>query len=244
MQLIVYNVNRTIDKFSIMTERTISDQQKLWDEQHATRGVQYDRDLRFIPNQTAEVFNGLLPQSATILEVGAADGRDARFWATQGHTVFALDFSQVALDQMSEIAREQGVRDRVHPILWDVTAGTLPYVGEAQLDGFYARSALHVDDTTMVTLAENITSALKPNGVILIEGKGPNDKKISRSTQLDGNLAIDPEENNHLRRIWTQTFVEEVSDRNGWNIEQLDDIGEVWEGVPASFMRFVARKSI
>lgn len=224
----------------------LASQKLLWDRQHASRGQRHEGSdaLRFTPNPTAVIFHELLPQSAKVLEIGCANGRDARYWASQGHDVTAIDFSHTALTQMHETAREQGVAHKIQPIMWDIQEGYLPLSGEEHFDGFYARSALHVDDETMTTLAAHINKLLKPDGIILIEGKGPNDTKIKRSRRLQGSIAVDEEENNHLRRVWTCESLIELCAQNNWRIHQVQEIEEVWEGTSASFVRLIAKKGI
>ena len=89
------------------------------------RGAELEcgNSLRFTPNDTAVVFAEHLPCSAKILEVGCANGRDARYWASLGHSVIATDFSSIALEQLNAISCEQGVSERITPILWDVGGG-------------------------------------------------------------------------------------------------------------------------
>ncbi len=99
-----------------------------------------------IPNQTALEFCQYLPLKATVLEVGCANGRDARHFASQGHQVFGVDFSAIALDQMMQIAIAQDLYEQIVPIQHDYSDGSVPLDGYQILHGFYARSSLHVDD--------------------------------------------------------------------------------------------------
>lgn len=226
-------------------EIIIPDQIKLWNEQHATRGLKLESSstYKFTPNTSAVEFESQLNPHSTILEIGSANGRDARFWASQYHEVYALDFSNVALDQLKLFAMEQGIEEFVIPILWDIRCGNLPtHCLPEKVDGLYARSALHVDNTAMFSLAFNADSLLKPGAIIYIEGKGHNDKKIARSQSLGNGLFIDYKEKGHVRRAWTGKFARKLCDTIGWHIMDLQERYERWNGDSATFMRLKAIK--
>ncbi len=228
-----YNAHETVD------------QSQLWNNQHATRGLSLEcgDKFRFTPNNSAIEFAKRLKPRSTILEVGAANGRDARYWGGLGHRVLALDFSKVALEQLMNLAMEQGVCGFITPILWDISHGTLPVDGVPEtIDAFYARSALHIDDTQLYRFSFELNARLREGGVIFIEGKGPNDKKISRSEQIGHHLAIDKEEGGHLRRIWTCHFTKQLCATMKWDILGIQDRHEKWNGTPASFIRLLAQK--
>ncbi|QQS19443.1 class I SAM-dependent methyltransferase [Candidatus Saccharibacteria bacterium] len=188
------------------------------------------------------MFNGLLPPKSTIAELGSANGRDARYWAQfGGHTVHCLDFSQVALDQLVMHAVRQGVADLIKPWHFDANSGRLPKEVDS-FDGFYARSALHVDDATLMALLADVDSRLRPQGVVFIEGKSTHDTKIARSINLGNGLAVDPEENGHLRRIWSPETLQQICRIFGWISLNQDTIKEKWAGTDATFLRLVATK--
>lgn len=227
-----------------LAQELITNQQTLWDNQHAVRGGQagLEGDLMVdVPNGAAILLNGLLGPESTIAEVGSANGRDARYWAQNGHHVHAMDFSRVALGQLVEHAERQGVSHRISPFHFDANTGALPEeVGE--IDGFYARSALHVDDHTLMSLQGDVDKRMCPNGVVLIEGKSTNDAKIARSRDLGNGLAVDPEKNGHLRRIWTPESLQEICGAFGWTALSEETVGEEWAGTDATFLRLVATK--
>jgi len=222
-----------------------TNQEALWDNQHALRGGQNGLEgdqLVDVPNEAAVMFNNLLAPESIIAEVGSANGRDARFWARHGHRVHCLDFSRVALSQLVEHADRQGVSDRINPLHFDANAGRLPKEVDESIDGFYARSALHVDDDTLMAFLGEVDERLEPGGVVLIEGKSTQDTKIARSLDLGNGLAVDPEENGHLRRVWTPESLDRICDAFGWVALQQETVDEQWVGTDASFLRLVATK--
>ncbi|OGY50646.1 MAG: hypothetical protein A3J59_01445 [Candidatus Buchananbacteria bacterium RIFCSPHIGHO2_02_FULL_56_16] len=58
------------------------DQRDLWEAQHENRKVESER-LENTPNLFAKQCVDLLPENGIILEAGAANGRDARFFAKE-----------------------------------------------------------------------------------------------------------------------------------------------------------------
>lgn len=227
-----------------MAIEILNDQRILWDRQHSTRGVDLEcKSLRYTPNDTAVTFAQHLLPNSKILEVGSANGRDARYWATLGHTIIASDFSLIALKQLTEIGLEQCVMGSVTPVVWDVCVGRLPVDTKDSIDAFYARSALHINDKTMMEIAKHLNKILISGGSILIEGKSTNDKKIIRSHKPGNGIAIDHEEDGHVRRIWTFEFVQSMCDKFNWNIVYLNEVREEEIHSSAKFMRLIAKKT-
>lgn len=224
--------------------KLIPNQVDLWNKQHTSRGTTgiEANELRDIPNDTAVLFtNHLVYNPSNILEIGCANGRDARYWASLGHTVICADFSPVALEQLNNIATEQGVIHLLKPVLHDINSGKIPQTN-IPLHGFYSRSSLHINDTTMISVAEEIDKKIISNGTILIEGKGDQDHKIKRGTLIDDNLILDPFENGHIRRVWTKSFVSNMCNRLNWHIKSIEEVEEIYNGNTTKFLRFIAHK--
>jgi SAM-dependent methyltransferase len=219
-------------------------QMELWNRQHFTRGGNFGREdwLKFIPTQSAVIFNQLIPSRSRIIEVGSGNGRDARFWASQGHSVVCVDFSEVAIRQLSIIAQGQGIAERITPVLHDISTGLLPFEVGQIFDGFYARSALHVSDNTMIDLAKAIDYQLKPGGKILVLGKSLYDIKIQRSKKIDGGLAIDCEENGHMRRIWSEDFIKYMCSLTNWELLSVEHSSEIINREVSSYITMIAKK--
>ena len=70
------------------------------------RGEAAHRMVMPVVRQVAD----LLPQSATVLDVGAGQGANALYLAERGFTVEAVDVSDEAVAQMSEEAIERGIQ--------------------------------------------------------------------------------------------------------------------------------------
>ena len=223
---------------------SVTDQQLLWDQQHAVRGGingQEGDHLADIPNASAVMFIDQLSANSVIAEIGSANGRDARYWATLGHQVLCMDFSAIALGQLNAHAIRQGISSQLDTFHFDANDGVLPESIPA-IDGFYARSALHIDDDALFGILEGVHERLSDGGVVLIEGKSTLDPKIARSTPIGNGLAVDHEENGHVRRIWTTETLDRICTTFGWTALDVSASDERWETTDASFLRLVAKK--
>lgn len=225
-----------------MIERDISinTQIELWDQQHAQRNDNGPEGtvLRDVPTPTAVYFSSLLPENSRILEIGSANGRDVRSWALNGHTVDCIDFSRVALSQLESLSLEQGISHRINTFCHDVSDGSLPINLPENIlyNGFYARSALTIDDNALDTLAQNINRRMSPGGVILIEGRSLNDPKIIRSTIQD-NIADDK---GHLRRVYTVDNLTDLANKSNWSVREISEHQESGFESVIHMLRFIA----
>ena len=76
------------------------EQVKLWEAQHIARRADLD-SLLYTPNNFAIMCANYLPHYSRVVEIGTANGRDARFFARSKQSrVLAVDFSRNALDQL------------------------------------------------------------------------------------------------------------------------------------------------
>jgi hypothetical protein len=225
-----------------MIEREIprNKQIDLWDQQHFLRntGGPEGTVLRDTPTPTALYLSSLLPNDSNILEIGSANGRDARSWALRGHKIDCIDFSRVALTQLEELAKEQGISHLINTHCHDVGDGSLPksLSDDISYNAFYARSALTIDDSALNILVKNISKKMRPEGIILIEGRSLNDPKIRRS-RIDGNMADD---NGHLRRVYTTENMINLAQRANWNVKEISEHKEDGFESVIHMLRFVA----
>ncbi|POX42048.1 class I SAM-dependent methyltransferase [Streptomyces sp. Ru72] len=102
-----------------------------------------------------------------VLELGAGHGRDALYFAREGFTVRAADFSSVALAQLREAARAQGVEHRTGTVLHDVRE-PLP-LPDASVDAVFAHMLLCMDLSTeeIHALVDEVRRVLRPGGVFV-----------------------------------------------------------------------------
>ncbi|WP_246103387.1 class I SAM-dependent methyltransferase [Streptomyces piniterrae] len=103
----------------------------------------------------------------TVLDLGAGHGRDTLYFAHQGLTVHATDFSTVALEQLTAAARQSGVADRVTTTVHDVR-DPLPFP-DGSVDAVFAHMLLCMALSTeqIRTAVDEIARVLRPNGLFV-----------------------------------------------------------------------------
>jgi ubiquinone/menaquinone biosynthesis C-methylase UbiE len=180
-------------------------QQDLWDAQHRRRRPEH-RDIANVPNEFGKKCLGYIPEGGKVLDLGAASGRDSRFFVREKNCeVYALDFSPVALEHLREDSIADGSIDFIHPLNADIRE--VPLSGDNFLDAIYARSSLHISDLDLEKFLEHVLSMLKVDGYLMVEGKNLLDPKIQQSRKVADNLVSDGE--GHIRRIWTKEYIME-----------------------------------
>jgi len=79
--------------------------EKMWNEKFSRDGFLYGK----APNAFLEAHSTLLRPNSTLLMLGEGEGRTACHMASLGHTVHALDASDVGLAKTAALAEELGV---------------------------------------------------------------------------------------------------------------------------------------
>ncbi|MEV0738478.1 hypothetical protein AB0I51_21465 [Streptomyces sp. NPDC050549] len=93
-------------------ERELAEaQREHWQQTYCGNPGMYGAEPSEPAVHAAEVFRAV--GARDVLELGASHGRDALFFAREGFTVLASDFSPVGLEQLREAAHAQGVAERV-----------------------------------------------------------------------------------------------------------------------------------
>lgn len=101
-----------------------------------------------------------------VVELGAGQGRDARFFAREGFAVHALDFGATGLQQLSAAARTLGIGERVKTTVHDIrTPLPLP---DASADAVFAHMLLCMALSTeqIHAVLGEVRRVLRPGGVL------------------------------------------------------------------------------
>lgn len=221
-------------------------QKNKWTYQHQVRARE-SREIANIPNAFAVTCADFLPDRATVLEFGAANGRDARYWGRKiGACVLALDIAPNACEDNRIASRLDGTSTLVTPIQIGGLVQDLPLGGREVIDGFYARSALHLADEDIAKLFTKVTRMLKPNGLIMIEGKACDDNDILSSESIEGEpylyYKVDAYGYPHLRRAWDEASIHHYCEVYGWELISCDRQIDDRMGKESAFINFIARK--
>lgn len=99
-----------------------------------------------------------------IVELGAGHGRDALYFAREGFTVQATDFSATGLEQLAHAAQAQGVAGRVAAKVHDVRE-SLP-LADGSVDAVFAHMLLCMAVSTkeIRSLVGEVRRVLRPGG--------------------------------------------------------------------------------
>ncbi|MFF3863308.1 class I SAM-dependent methyltransferase [Streptomyces sp. NPDC002209] len=102
-----------------------------------------------------------------VLELGAGHGRDALYFAREGFSVLATDFSPVGLEQLREAAAAQEVAERVTTAIHDVRE-PLP-IADASVDAVFAHMLLCMALSTreIHALVAEVRRVLRPGGAFV-----------------------------------------------------------------------------
>lgn len=105
--------------------------------------------------------------NATILELGAGQGRDTLFFARSGFRVHALDYSDAGVAAINEKSKALGLSNLVTPLCHDVRQ-PLPFDDES-IDACYSHMLFCMALTTaeLEFLANEVRRVLKPGGICM-----------------------------------------------------------------------------
>jgi 2-polyprenyl-3-methyl-5-hydroxy-6-metoxy-1,4-benzoquinol methylase len=141
----------------------------MWDERYSTEGYAYGTE----PNQFL-VENFYRIPKGKVLSLAEGEGRNAVFLAKHGYSVTAVDGSIVGLNKAKKLADENGVTiETIHADLADFDPG------ENKWDGIIS-IFVPLPSSLRKQLYKKIESALRPNGVFLLEAYTP--EQISHCT--------------------------------------------------------------
>jgi SAM-dependent methyltransferase len=135
-----------------------------WETRFGAPGYAFGKE----PNAFLKAQARRLRSGATALSVADGEGRNGVWLAEQGLDVLAIDFSPTALAKSRALAAERGVRLRTE--VADVTTWRWP------TDAYDVIAAIFVQFVTPVeraALFANIKRALKPGGLLLMQGYRP-----------------------------------------------------------------------
>jgi len=164
------------------------------------------------PNAFLKSKADLLKPGQTALSIADGEGRNGVFLAEQGLDVLAMDFSPTALAKSQALARQRGVTIRTEQAdldTWRWPAGAIDVVVAI----FFQFCA----PPLRTRVFDSITRALKPGGLLLMEGYTPK----QREYKTGGPSEV---ENLYTRKLLEESF----SDFSSVEIREYDS--EIHEG--------------
>lgn len=179
-----------------------------------------------------------LPKRGKILDLGAGQGQDSRFFARLGYRVTSTDISSLGLQLSQKKAKEEGLNIEFEEL--DIS-NKLPYENNS-FDIVYSHLALHYfsDEKTRSIFAE-INRVLKPGGLIASIFNSVDDSEYidKEYKKLDKDFYQD--DYGMTKRFFSVDYVEVIA-RNLFDIIHLDNRGESYNKIHVkTLVRFVGR---
>lgn len=132
--------------------------------------------------QIVDFFNELENSELSVLDIGAGQGRDAVFIATQGHSVTAVDISEVGLRDLELEAQEKGLNIQC------VLDSAETYVPTDPFDILLLDRTLHMLSTKNRTKCfKRLIGYVKSNGYVVVADELSNLPALEQIIDADTN---------------------------------------------------------
>lgn len=195
-----------------------------WNERYAGEGFLFGT----APNAFLRAQRHRLPASGSALAVADGEGRNGVWLAEQGLDVLAVDASEVGLAKSRRLAAERGVT-----LAWELGDLASWDFGRERFDVIAAIFIQFADPALRARIFDGMKAALKPGGVLLLEGYRPEqlDYRTGGPSEL-ANLYTEP----MLREAFADLQIEHLASYDA----ELDE-GAGHRGLSA-LIDLVARK--
>lgn len=209
----------------------IPDQGLVWEKKHQAGEHE---SLRNIPSPFAELAEPRFPRHSRILELGCGVGRDAIFFATNGHRVIATDSSPTVIQQDTQYYPKSSVDFRTLDM-----RKPLPYEDQA-FDVIYSNLALHYYSHKQTReIVEEIAKKLMSAGLFAFACKSVDDFHHGNGVEVESNIFVS--ESGHVRHLFSVEYAEDLLS-GLFEILHLDVIDEEYNGQHSNILRCIAKK--
>lgn len=143
--------------------KTLNAQQLRWEKAYSEEPDFFGQEPSFSARKALEHFEKA--GKSSIIELGAGQGRDTLFFAKNGFQVYALDYSESAVEAINQKARKLGLSQSIKAIRHDVRK-PLPFDNES-FSGCYSHMLYCMALTTeeLEFLFREVRRVLKPSGI-------------------------------------------------------------------------------
>ncbi|MFF3349110.1 class I SAM-dependent methyltransferase [Streptomyces sp. NPDC002779] len=151
-----------------------------------------------------------------VLELGAGHGRDALYFAREGFSVTATDFSPAGLEQLREAAVGQAVAGRVTTAVHDVRE-PLP-LADASVDAIFAHMLLCMALSTkeIQALVDEVRRVLRPGGAFVYTVRHTGDAHYQVGTEHGDDIW---EHGGFAVHFFPRHLVDDLA--KGWSLEDV-----------------------
>jgi ubiquinone/menaquinone biosynthesis C-methylase UbiE len=206
----------------------MKNQKQHWNELHKQGNIDHYSNR---PTKFAEEVLRIAKPFSKFLELGCGTGNDAVAFARVGHTVLAIDFSEVAITK--NIERFKDVSNLAFEVL-DISQSLK--LEDNQFDVVYARLSLHYfsDEITKKAFQE-IHRILKPNGLLCFICKSVKDPLYGKGEEIERDMF---EYKGHMRHFFSEEYAKECLDN--FRIEKIESGAELFYGNESAFVKVIA----
>ncbi len=209
----------------------MKDQLQHWNNAHTEQWLHSHSEHQ---TKFAEEVNGFTSHKSKILELGCGEGNDSIYFADQGHSVVATDFSNVAI----EGNRKRWSNPRLRFEELDISK---PFgFDDNSFQLVYARLSLHYfrDDVTKGIFSE-IHRVLNPGGLLCFMCKEVSDGLYGKGEELEHDVY---ELDGHIRHFFSERYVCELLDHADFHPESIIMGSEMIYDRRSSYIKVRAKK--
>lgn len=194
-------------------------QRQHWQNTYTAHPGMYGEEPSSPAVHAAEVFRSA--GATEVLELGAGHGRDALYFAREGFSVQATDFSPVGLEQMQDAAHAQGVEHRLTTTVHDVR-NPLP-LPDASVDAVFAHMLLcmALSANEIRALVGEIRRVLRPGGAFVYTVRHTGDAHYGAGTSRGDHIF---EHGGFAVHFFPRDLVDALAD--GWTLDEVHDFEE------------------
>ncbi|HEY1835685.1 MAG TPA: class I SAM-dependent methyltransferase [Candidatus Saccharimonadales bacterium] len=179
------------------------------------------------------------PKSGRVLDLGAGQGQDSRFFAEHGYDVVSTDIEDSALE-LSRSKLPTKIKSKVTLQKLDLRE-ELPFASES-FDVVYAHLSLHYFDIEKTwRIFTEITRVLKPGGIVALFINSTSDPEYGSGEQIEPDFfQIDNVTKRYFNVKSTRKFISDF-----YEINLLDNFGETYKDAAKgvhNLIRFIGTK--
>jgi ubiquinone/menaquinone biosynthesis C-methylase UbiE len=208
----------------------IQDQRLVWNKKHTLGDHEkYRNDV----NLFAKMVLPELKKGSSLLDLGCGIGKDDNYFASNGVTITATDFSDVVI--ADDIAKYQ--LPNLAFVVSDLSE-PLPHSANS-FNAVYAHLSLHYfsDDKTREIFAE-IARVLKPSGRLFFACKSIHDHLYGEGEEVAQDTFV---RKGHIRHFFSLDYCKDLLAKD-YVVDRLEEISQDYDGDPSTFIYCFATK--
>lgn len=208
----------------------MQNQNQLWNKHHSEGNI---RRYSSEPTEFAKTVLNSIDQNSKILELGCGAGNDSVGFAKAGHIVIATDFSDIAIQQNSEIYK--GENNLTFKVL-DLNKRF--GFSDNSFDVVYARLSLHYF-TDLVTrrIFDEIHRVVKPKGRVCFMCKSVDDLIYGDGEEIEKDMF---DRGGHVRHFFSEEYVKDIL-KDNFQIETINSDTKQLYNRKSSFIQVIAK---